>query len=318
MNDQAAQPGWNPPGDVQTELFQLATSVRDLITAAIAQSGDGAAMPTLERAQNISGMLVGEIANTPLRVAEPPKAGEAEAALAMLLRNDVAAGYATWLGEPCRFDGPGAAADDARAGLLRLAAVHWAGFERQTRLLGELLDRALQPENASKERVALEGAKGLAVLQYRQAFSFCEAAKRLISEQQVLDPAGAAGIGAEPSQKQAPTGGELTDQACGIDALIAAYKRFISERKRLQIECAQECIPIAANSLLQPEAFSWDSLQEVLGPLRAVLLELAGETADQSIGAVVAYRLFEVLEMYLGEHKHELTVAGQGSRPSPR
>lgn len=180
MNDQGTQPGWNPPGDVHTELFQLATSVRDLIAEAITLSGDGAAVSTLERAQNVAGMLVGEIANTPLRVAEPQKAGEAEAALAVLLRNDVEAGYATWLGAPRPFEAPDAAADDARAGLLRMAAVYWAGFEQQTRTLGELLDRALQPEHAGKERIALEGAKGLAVLQYRQAFHFCEAVQRLI------------------------------------------------------------------------------------------------------------------------------------------
>lgn len=180
MNDQTTQPGRNPPADLQAELFQLAAALRDLIAEAVERGGNGAVAEVLTRAQSVAGMLVSEIANTPLRVAESPKAGETEAALALLERDDMDAAYAMWLGEPHRFATVDPAADDARAGLMRLATVYWDGLDQQTRTLGELLDRALQPENAGKERIALQGAKSLVVLQYRQAFNFCETVQRLI------------------------------------------------------------------------------------------------------------------------------------------
>jgi len=182
MTESTKQPGWNPAADPKTELFQLATSLRDLIAQAIEQGSTDTATDTLTRAQTVAGMLVAEVANMPPPSAAPERPGDAEAVLAWMDAQALDTAYGQWQSSRQAF-AVDAAADDKRAGLMRLGSVHWACFERQSRLLGELIDRALIPEHAGQERTALQGAKALLVLQYRQAFDFCEAVRRLVEGQ---------------------------------------------------------------------------------------------------------------------------------------
>jgi len=180
MTNPTQQPGWNPPGSENTQLFQLAQAVRNLIAEAGAATDESQRDSALSRAQDMAGMLVVEAAEARPSMPSYDRPGDAEAALAVLDQDDLHSAYSQWQGQRHQFVVVDPSADDARAGVMRVACVHWAAFEQQSRTLGELLDRALLSKHAGQERVALDGAKALLVLQYRQAFEFCDAVRRLV------------------------------------------------------------------------------------------------------------------------------------------